>query len=46
MESTLLGMVVAAALFWLVGTSFIDSFFERKEEMMNRMLYPEEKGDE
>ncbi len=38
-------IVLIALLTWLIGQSFIDSFFEKKEEFMQRM-YDFEKGEE
>lgn len=34
--------VLVASLCWLVGQSFISAFFERKEEMIKRMIDNEE----
>lgn len=39
----LIGVVMSAVLLYLIGHSFIDSFFARKEELLNRMY---EKGEE
>lgn len=40
------GIIIVAFLVWLIGHSFIESFFDHKEEIIERMLDNDEKGEE